>query len=172
MKKYTSEDITFSSSDITSGNYNYTSGIQVDLNVQYPFSKSLMLSTTHTSYPAPAMTPQIPITQLMATFPSLPSASSHPSTLSLDYAPTPPSTPVPFVPSPYSAAPSSPPSTSLSPTSSPLNQPIPVLPPWDSFKLVGDNIAKNIHPFDQRVHRQMQFTPLVSFICSEGQCKF
>ena len=79
-----SEDITSSSSDITSGNCDYTSGIQVDLNVQHPLTKSLMLSTSHTSSPAPIMIPQIQTTQPMASPPSTlspPSTSSHPSTL-------------------------------------------------------------------------------------------
>ena len=107
-----SEDITSSTSDITSGNYDYTSGIQVDLNVQHPLTIYLMLSTLHTSSPTSAMMPQIPTTQPMASPPSILSPPlSHPSTLLLDYAPTPP-TSFSFVPSPYSAALSTPPSAS------------------------------------------------------------
>ena len=162
-----SEDITSSSSDITSGNYCYTSGTSglECASPTYKISDGLHFTLClH-------MTPQIPTTQSMASPASIsspPSVSSHPSTLLLDYAPT-PFTPYPLVPSPYSLLHHlSPPSASSSPASAHLNQPIPVLPPWDGFKLVGGNIDKKIHPLDQRVHCQTQSLHYFHLYASEG----
>ena len=77
---------------------------------------------------------------------SLISSTSHTSSFSPDWIPP---TPTALLDLPVPSPPSAP-----SPTSAQPALPPPALPPWDGFKLVGDNIDKNIRPSDQRFHRQ------------------